>query len=205
VTDVSRVEGSLGTASLTVTFDRPGVTASAGAFKLTRPGGAAIDVTATPGPTDGPSTYVLTFSGVGVVDGALPEGNYDLRVVAGAVVADAHLMARDHVYSFFVLCGDVNRDRTVNGTDFAILAGSFGKTGQTYAAGDLNGDGSVNGSDFAILAGNFGRSVAPPPAPPIATVARPAPSPSALTTPARTKLTPALKASKRRARGRQEK
>ena len=49
----------------------------------------------------------------------------------------------------------------MDGSDFAILAGNFGKTGMTYAQGDLNGDGRVDGSDFAILAGNFGRSVGP--------------------------------------------
>jgi hypothetical protein len=35
----------------------------------------------------------------------------------------------------------------------------------TFAQGDLNGDGAVNGSDFAILAGNFGRAVPAPEAP----------------------------------------
>jgi hypothetical protein len=68
-------------------------------------------------------------------------------------------MAADHVQTFFVLHGDINRDRAVNGSDFAILAGNFGKTGMTYAQGDVNGDGSVNGSDFAILAGNFGNTL----------------------------------------------
>jgi hypothetical protein len=42
--------------------------------------------------------------------------------------------------------------------DFALLAGSFGKTGQTWETGDFNRDGSVNGTDFALLAQNFGRS-----------------------------------------------
>jgi hypothetical protein len=71
-------------------------------------------------------------------------------------------MAGDAVLDFFSLAGDINRDRAVSGTDFAILAGNFGKSGMTYAEGDLNGDGFVNGSDFAILAGNFGRTVAAP-------------------------------------------
>jgi Dockerin type I domain len=69
-------------------------------------------------------------------------------------------MAADHVQTFFALAGDLNRDRAVNGTDFAVLAGNFGKTGMTYAQGDLTGDGNVNGSDFALLAGNFGKSLA---------------------------------------------
>src|SRR5687767_9710038 len=59
------------------------------------------------------------------------------------------------------LPGDINGDNAVNGTDFAILAGNFGKSGMSAAQGDLNGDGSVNGSDFAILAGNFGKTITP--------------------------------------------
>jgi Dockerin type I domain len=59
---------------------------------------------------------------------------------------------------FSTYYGDANLDAAVNGVDFALLAGSFGKTGQTWETGDFNRDGSVNGSDFALLAQNFGRS-----------------------------------------------
>src|SRR5215218_1604999 len=71
-------------------------------------------------------------------------------------------MPAPFVFDFFSLAGDLNRDRSVNGTDFAILAANFGKPGRTYPTGDLNGDGSANGSDFAILAGNFGKTVPAP-------------------------------------------
>jgi probable HAF family extracellular repeat protein len=57
------------------------------------------------------------------------------------------------------LPGDANRDGSVNGTDFALLAGNFGVlSGADWSRGDFNGDGAVNGTDFALLAGNFGRS-----------------------------------------------
>jgi hypothetical protein len=69
-----------------------------------------------------------------------------------------------HSFAFFALAGDLNRDRSVSGTDFAILAGNFGRTGMTFAQGDLNGDGAVGGSDFAILAANFGESLTAAPA-----------------------------------------
>jgi hypothetical protein len=93
----------------------------------------------------------------------LPNGNYR-ATLTGAGVTDAagNGLAGDHAFDFFSLIGDVNRDRSVNGTDFAILAGNFGKTGMTFAQGDLNGDGSVNGTDFALLAGNFGKTVPAP-------------------------------------------
>jgi hypothetical protein len=112
------------------------------------------------------NTATFTFAG------ALPNGNYRAVLVASGVTdaADRQLTA-NHVTDFFVLAGDVNRDRSVNGTDFALLAGNFGKTGMTYGQGDLNGDGNVNGTDFAILAGNFGKTV---PAPAAAVALRPA-------------------------------
>jgi hypothetical protein len=130
----------------------------------------------------GDPTATLTFPG-----GTLPNGNYRL-VLNHTGVKDLRgneldgngdgAGGDDFTFHFFVLTGDINRDRAVNGTDFAILAGNFGKSGQTYATGDLNGDGFVNGSDFALLAGNFGRSV---PAPAAQQVVRTAPAPAALT------------------------
>jgi Big-like domain-containing protein/dockerin type I repeat protein len=123
---------------------------------LTLPGGPAV----TPTRVDyDAATNTATF----VFDGALPNGNYRATLAADAVAdASGNPLAASFAADFFVLAGDVNRDRSVNGTDFAILAGNFGKSGIVYAGGDLNGDGFVNGSDFAILAGNFGRSVPPP-------------------------------------------
>jgi hypothetical protein len=62
------------------------------------------------------------------------------------------------------LAGDANRDGSVNGTDFALLAGNFGvASGADWGRGDFNGDGAVNGSDFALLAGNFGKMGGDPP------------------------------------------
>jgi hypothetical protein len=68
----------------------------------------------------------------------------------------------------------------VNGTDFSILAGNFGKTGMSFALGDLNGDGAVNGTDFATLAANFGRSLPAPTAALAAERAVAAPEPASL-------------------------
>jgi hypothetical protein len=62
------------------------------------------------------------------------------------------------------LAGDANRDGTVNGTDFALLAQNFGtQNGADWGRGDFNADGAVNGTDFALLAGNFGKSGGDPP------------------------------------------
>jgi lysophospholipase L1-like esterase len=56
------------------------------------------------------------------------------------------------------LPGDVNLSGRVDGSDFALLAGNFGRSGREWHEGDINFDGTVDGSDFALLAGNFGRS-----------------------------------------------
>jgi uncharacterized delta-60 repeat protein len=143
-------------------------------FSVTGPAGSvpfnfAYDGTST--------TATLSFTA-----GFLPNGNYTARAIAAGITnAGGQPMAADAALAFFALAGDINRDRSVNGTDFALLAGNFGRGGMTFAQGDLNGDGRVDGSDFAILAGNFGKSVpaAPallvassPPPPPIATDAK---------------------------------
>jgi hypothetical protein len=109
------------------------------------------------------ATHTATFTFPGYPGGRVPDGNYRAVLTAGSIADEAgNPLAADYTFDFFVLAGDINRDRRVDGTDFAILAGNFGKTGMTYDKGDLNGDGAVNGSDFALLAGNFGRSVPAP-------------------------------------------
>jgi subtilisin-like proprotein convertase family protein len=117
--------------------------------------------------------------------GFLPDGNYRATIPAAAAADVAgNTLVADFTFDFFVLAGDINRDRAVNGSDFAILAGNFGKSGMTYAQGDLNGDAAVNGSDFALLAGNFWRTVPAPAAaltaaktsPETATLASPTPA-----------------------------
>jgi hypothetical protein len=112
-----------------------------------------------------PATRTVTFTLPPSGQQFLANGNYRATLAAGSVTDTSGIpLAAAFTADFFVLIGDINRDRAVNGTDFAILAGNFGKTGMTYAQGDLNGDGFVNGSDFALLAGNFGKAVPAPPA-----------------------------------------
>ena len=81
----------------------------------------------------GPSTFILTFAGSATADnGALVNGVYDLRVAASPVRdADGQGMAANYAHAFFAPRGDINADRSVNGSDFALLAGGFGKAGMT--------------------------------------------------------------------------
>jgi hypothetical protein len=122
---------------------------------------------------------LVVFTFRGYPGERLPDGNYRAVLPAGSVSAGGTPMAADYVIEFWYLTGDINRDRAVNGSDFAILAGNFGKSSRTYALGDLNGDTVVNGSDFAILAGNFGKTL---PQPPLAVAPQPAARPPATRT-----------------------
>jgi hypothetical protein len=94
---------------------------------------------------------------------SLDDGNYRFTLPFG-VVSDTGGNALSNSLVLqgptdYVLAGDINRDRSVNGADFAILAANFGKSGRDYSQGDLTGDGVVNGQDFAVLAARFGRSL----------------------------------------------
>jgi probable HAF family extracellular repeat protein len=121
--------------------------------------GAAVDPAAVAMSYDRAS-HTATFTFPGYSGGTLPNGNYRATLAPpGVQSASARVVAAGASLEFFVLAGDVNRDRMVNGADFATLAGNFGRTGMTFEQGDLNGDGSINGGDFALLAASFGRTV----------------------------------------------
>src|SRR5207253_338077 len=57
--------------------------------------------------------------------------------------------------TFFVLCGDANRDRAVDTLDFNLLATNFGQSGHVFSEGDFNYDGFVDTLDFNLLSANF--------------------------------------------------
>jgi hypothetical protein len=138
-----------------VTFTEPVTIAAASALTVSGvgPARAATSVTY----DNATRTATFTFSGT------LPNGNYTATLSPAGVADSANnALTPGYSFAFFALAGDLNRDRSVGGADFAMLAGNFGKTGMSFAQGDLTGDGAVNGSDFAILAANFGRAVAAP-------------------------------------------
>jgi hypothetical protein len=71
-----------------------------------------------------------------------------------------------------IFAGDVNRDGSVNVTDFNTLAINFGDAGTFgWDQGDFNDDGMVNVTDFNALAINFGDPA--PPAPTVGAVPEP--------------------------------
>ena len=92
----------------------------------------------------------------------LPDGNYRVRLPAGvATDAAGNPNAAFDGFDFF-LAGDFTRDRSVNLSDFTVLANGFGDSGATFTGGDATYDGNVNLSDFTVLANAFGRSLPAP-------------------------------------------
>jgi uncharacterized delta-60 repeat protein len=96
---------------------------------------------------------------------ALPDGNYNATLAAGGFGDNSrNLLPATVQFGFFVLAGDANHDRTVDLTDFTVLAANFNGTGKTFSQGDFDYDGAVDLTDFTILASKFNFALAPPPA-----------------------------------------
>ena len=65
---------------------------------------------------------------------------------------------------FYILEGDVNRDRSVTSADQQILTSNLGASNASYSQGDLNGDGNIDQTDLNLVLANLGYTL--PPAPP---------------------------------------
>ena len=87
----------------------------------------------------------------------IPAGNYQ-AVLTAAGVKDAanNSLASGVTLQFFILPGDINRDRSVDTLDFNILAQSFGTNGALFSQGDVDLNGSVDSSDFVALIAAYG-------------------------------------------------
>jgi hypothetical protein len=157
--------------SLTVTFAQP-VFFDADPFILTgRDGAGATVMMSLPENLnrDG-RTFVVTFFGTGVVAGSLPDGVYDLTVIASRVHAGLRpepkpsgpTMVGDYRTTFHRLFGDINGSKNVNAADFNAFRGAFGKSaGQAgYDAGfDFDDSGTVNAADYNAFRSRFGRNL----------------------------------------------
>ena len=144
------VGASLSIADFTLTNTTTGITVPAANLSYAYNSGTkTATITKTGGLlTDG--NYSLTINSAGVTDstGNYLDGNAD-NVIGG-----------NHLFTTFVLAGDIDRDRGVSINDFNLLASHFGQsTGQTYLTGDFDYDGGVSINDFNLLAGNFGKTI----------------------------------------------
>ncbi len=76
-------------------------------------------------------------------------------------VAGNPIAGGTHV-DFFVLTGDINRDRRVDQIDFAILSSYFGSLVPGPTFGDLNYDSFVDLDDVFLLTRNYGQTMPVP-------------------------------------------
>ncbi|MEM9771665.1 MAG: Ig-like domain-containing protein [Cyanobacteria bacterium P01_D01_bin.73] len=112
-----------------------------------------------------PPTSVRLLGGEALVDWDTPlaDGNY--RVVfdtAGLTDAAGNTVSPVAPLDFFVLAGDLDRDRDVDLTDAALLERNFGRIDNPlFSEGDIDYDGDVDLTDAALLERKFGTSLPP--------------------------------------------
>lgn len=158
---------------------------------------------AAPAPAYDPATDTATFNFA-----SLPDGNYTATLKAAGITdaAGSNLDGNkdgtggdDYTFSFFVLAGDANHDRTIGFADLVAVAQHYGQIGgATASTGDANNDGNVSFADLVVVAQKYGTTLpAPAPAPAPATTPIPAAAPTpAPSTPAKPPaIAPALAAS----------
>lgn len=115
------------------------------------------------GPGAAPPAYLLNYfnvtnTGTVVFYEGLTDGDYTVTVRGSGVTVGGIPMSGDHTVAFFFMSGDANRDRSVNISDFSILATHFNTPG-TFGKGDFNYNGLVDIADFSILASKFNTSL----------------------------------------------
>lgn len=127
------------------------------------------------------SAYVIESTGAAAYRvrfaQTLADGVYRITLQSEAAKdAAGNPLSANHSFEFFVLAGDVNRDRAVNFDDLLVLAQNYGRTGRTFSEGniDYSANGSVNFDDLLLLAQRYGTSFAVSPAPARSTTRPPA-------------------------------
>jgi hypothetical protein len=96
----------------------------------------------------------------------LPDGNYRATVAPGSVVnLYGQGLSASYAFEFFVLAGDVNRDRAVGFVDLVALAQNYGAADTTFTRGDFNYDGRTDFEDLVVLAQRYNSTLPPAPSP----------------------------------------
>jgi hypothetical protein len=152
--------------SLIYTFASP-TQVEPGAFVLLRDGKPSpIHLAIAPQP--GGTTYIITFSGSGIIGGSVPDGNYTLITLqTKVVVLSGPPFTQDDVNTFTRLFGDVNGDNVVNAADKALLKQAEAEPVSPYVAYfDFNGNGVLDKKDIAQFTRRLGERLEPPSKPP---------------------------------------
>jgi hypothetical protein len=148
--------------SLTYTFANP-TQVEPGAFELLRDGKPSnINLQVTP-LSDG-QTYLITFSGPGVVGGSVPDGNYTLITLADKVkVLSGPPMTANDVNTFTRLFGDADGDGVVNAADKAMLQQAEADPSSPVAADfEYDGKPGIDGKDIAEFNKRYKGKMDPP-------------------------------------------
>jgi hypothetical protein len=151
---------------LGVGFSQP-VTADPGAFVLAGRNGVASGVTVTATPSADGRSFALSFSGPGLVGGSLPDGVYDLTVVAGKIHSSASTtaaaaggfraaaagpaMTTDATLTFHRLFSDADGDGDSDNADLFQVRSTYNKPNTDPAFKpqfDYDGDGDVDNADL---------------------------------------------------------
>jgi Dockerin type I domain len=148
--------------SLTYTFNNP-TEVEPGAFELLRNGKPSnINLVVTP--LADRMTYLITFSGPGLIGGSVPDGSYTLITLHNKVkVLSGPPMTANDVNTFVRLFGDVNGDGVVNALDKAYLKEAEANPASPYAA-DFEYDGKpvIDKTDIAQFDKRYKGSMDPP-------------------------------------------
>ena len=147
--------------SLTFTTSVP-ATLGSDALTLSLHSGGPVGFTVTPSnPSGDGKTYVLSFSGSGVVGSSLPDGIYDLKVKASSVTDGfgQSLSGGDQTLTLHRLYGDADGNKSVNSLDNFKLRSTFGLSLGAPAYlwyFDYDGNNSVNSLDNFQFRSRFG-------------------------------------------------
>ena len=109
-------------------------------------------------------TYIITFSGPGVVGGSVPDGEYTLITLANKVkVLSGTPMTANDVNTFVRLFGDADGDGVVNAADKALLKQAEAEPSSAYAP-DFEYDGKlgIDKEDIAQFKRRYGDRLDPP-------------------------------------------
>jgi hypothetical protein len=135
--------------SLTYAFANP-TQIEPGAFELLRNGKPSnINLVVTP-LSDG-ITYLIKFTGPGVIGGSVPDGHYTLITLANKVkVLSGPPMTANDVNTFTRLFGDVTGDGVVNAADKTLLVQAEANPASPYAPSfEYDGKGMIDKTDIA--------------------------------------------------------
>jgi YHYH protein len=101
-------------------------------------------------------TWVMTFSGNGVVAGSIANGVYDLNIDHTQVNIAGYpgtTMAADYTATFHRLFGDADGDRAVSAGDFVYFRSAFNGISAMF---DFDDDSAVSVNDFIQFRNRFG-------------------------------------------------